>query len=147
MTNWNKKSVSKSEVEELTRKYGVDPITASIMVRRNIVEGKQVLYLMEDDLRFQHRPFQFNNMEEAVDRILEAKEEGEKILIFGLANDELGYVLPPNDFILNEDAPYMDKAIDVHGRRHYEETNSMGPKTAATIAAALEKTVNAFNAK
>ncbi len=83
MTNWNKKSVSKSEVEELTRKYGVDPITASIMVRRNIVEGKQVLYLMEDDLRFQHRPFQFNNMEEAVDRILEAKEEGEKILIFG----------------------------------------------------------------
>lgn len=41
----------------------------------------------------------------------------------------------------------MDKAIDIHGRRHYEETNSMGPKTAATIAAALEKTVNAFNAK
>lgn len=71
----------------------------------------------------------------------------EKILIFGLANDELGYVLPPNDFILNDDAPYMDKAIDIHGRRHYEETNSMGPKTAATIAAALEKTVNAFNAK
>lgn len=83
MTNWNKKNVSKSEVEELTRKYGVDPLTASIMVRRNIVEGNQALYLMEDDLRFQHRPFLFKSMEEAVDRILEAKEENEKVLIFG----------------------------------------------------------------
>lgn len=83
MTNWNKKSVSKSEVEELTKRFGVDSLTASIMVRRNLTEGQQVLYLLEDDLRFQHRPFSFNTMEEAVDRILEAKEEDEKILIFG----------------------------------------------------------------
>ncbi|MBR7065036.1 MAG: single-stranded-DNA-specific exonuclease RecJ, partial [Treponema sp.] len=30
-----------------------------------------------------HNPFLFKNMEDAVDRILDAKEEGEKILIFG----------------------------------------------------------------
>lgn len=59
------------------------------------------------------------------------------LLIFGLANDELGYVIPPNDFMLNESSPYLDKAIDRFNRRHYEETNSMGPETAATIADAF----------
>ncbi len=65
--------------------------------------------------------------------------EDEKILVFGLANDELGYILPPNDFILNEKSPYIDNARDRHDRRHYEETNSMGPKTAQVIADTVEE--------
>lgn len=68
--------------------------------------------------------------------------EDKELLIFGLANDELGYVIPPNDFMLNETQPYMDKAIDRHGRRHYEETNSMGPRTAQCIADAFSKVLD-----
>ncbi|MBR3768682.1 MAG: hypothetical protein IKL10_10665 [Clostridia bacterium] len=71
--------------------------------------------------------------------------DDENLLIFGLANDELGYVLPPNDFMLNEDAPYLDKAIDRFGRRHYEETNSMGPETAAIIAENFKKIIDTVN--
>ncbi len=69
----------------------------------------------------------------------------ENLLIFGLANDELGYVLPPNDFMLNTDAPYLDRAIDRFGRRHYEETNSMGPDTAALIAENFEIIMSKVN--
>lgn len=65
----------------------------------------------------------------------------ENILIFGLANDELGYVLPPNDFCLNEKSPYLDDGRDKHNRRHYEETNSMGPKTAEVIANAVAEII------
>lgn len=65
--------------------------------------------------------------------------EDDELLIFGLANDELGYVLPPNDFMLNTVQPYMDKAIDRFNRRHYEETNSMGPRTAQFISDAFVK--------
>ncbi len=65
--------------------------------------------------------------------------EDPDLLIFGLANDELGYVIPPNDFLLNASAPYLDKAVDRFGRRHYEETNSMGPETAGYIAEALSR--------
>lgn len=68
--------------------------------------------------------------------------QDENILIFGLANDELGYVLPPNDFVLNEKSPYIDNGRDKHDRRHYEETNSMGPKTAAAIAQTVEEIIN-----
>ena len=56
------------------------------------------------------------------------------LIIFGLANDELGYFIPPNDFILSEELPWLDRAIDKGGRRHYEETNSTGPRAAVAIA-------------
>ena len=69
-----------------------------------------------------------------------------EILIFGLANDELGYVLPPNDFLLNESSPYVDNGRDKFNRRHYEETNSVGPKTAHIIAKTVEEIVKKVNA-
>ena len=56
------------------------------------------------------------------------------LIIFGLANDELGYIIPPNDFILDETYPFLVKAFDHGGRRHYEETNSTGPRTAHILA-------------
>lgn len=62
---------------------------------------------------------------------------GKLFLVFGLTNDEIGYILPENDFFLDSDNPYGANAIDGNGRRHYEETNSVGPKTAGMLLAAL----------
>ena len=67
---------------------------------------------------------------------------GDDVMIIGLANDELGYVLPPNDFILHPETPYFENGRDVHNRRHYEETNSLGPETAATIADTVKEIIN-----
>ncbi|WP_407396871.1 single-stranded-DNA-specific exonuclease RecJ [Treponema sp.] len=86
--NWNKTNVLKSDVEAIQHKYGVDAITASILIRRGITNGRDIFYFLEDDLRYQHNPFLFNGMEDAVDRILAAAEKdengnSEKVLIFG----------------------------------------------------------------
>ena len=83
LKEWCKKEVSREAVKALCDLYGVDALTASIMVRRGITQANDVLYFKESDLRFLHSPFLFSNMEDAVDRITSAKEEGEKILIFG----------------------------------------------------------------
>ena len=80
---WSKKEVGRDLVRELTGRYGCDALTASILARRNIIEGPDLLFYLEDDLRYLHNPFLFTDMEDAVDRILDAKEEGEKVLIFG----------------------------------------------------------------
>jgi hypothetical protein len=56
------------------------------------------------------------------------------MLIFGLANDEIGYIVTPNDFYLDPVSAYFDGGKDAAGRRHYEETNSLGPNTAYKIA-------------
>ncbi len=61
------------------------------------------------------------------------------LLVFGVANDFTGYVVPPNDFMLDPEAPYVTDAKDRLGRKHYEETNSLGPKTAYVIAEVFEK--------
>jgi single-stranded-DNA-specific exonuclease len=83
LKDWNKKVVTKAEIEPLCKKYNINGILASIFVRRGITSGEKILFFLEKDLRFQHNPFLFNNMEDAVDRILAAKEDEEKILIFG----------------------------------------------------------------
>ena len=75
--------------------------------------------------------------------------DDKELLVFGLANDEVGYIIPPNDFLLDTDMPYLNRAKDIHGRNHYEETNSLGVKTAGKIAEVFEnmykKTQNTKN--
>ncbi len=87
-SKWIKKAISKEEVEKIKNQFSIDSLTATIFARRGITSGKEILYFMEDDLRFQHNPFLFKSMEDAVDRILAAvpekdSEDHEKILIFG----------------------------------------------------------------
>jgi len=65
------------------------------------------------------------------------------LVIFGLANDELGYFIPPNDFLLDEKYPFLVKTYDRGGRRHYEEINSVGPKAAHILAQAFEDILKA----
>ena len=83
MKNWIKKHITRTDIGALYDKFGVNALTASILARRGITEGNDVQFFLEDDLRFMHNPFLFNNMEDAVDRILQAKDESEKVLIFG----------------------------------------------------------------
>jgi len=58
-------------------------LVSSILTRREITNGSDILYYLENDIRYLHNPFLFNTMEDAVDRILSAKEEKEKVLVFG----------------------------------------------------------------
>ena len=81
MADWKKTIVSKTDVDNLVKKYNLDPLSASICVRRGITNGNDMLFYKEDDLRFQHNPFLFNGMEDVVDRLLAAKDENEKVLI------------------------------------------------------------------
>jgi len=64
---------------------------------------------------------------------------GEGFLIFGLCNDEIGYIVPPVDFYLHGSSPYLQRGVDASGRSHYEETNSVGPETAELIIGSLEE--------
>ena len=59
--------------------------------------------------------------------------------IVGLADDELGYIVPPDDFLVDEGAPYLEAAKPADGSRHYEETNSVGRGCADAIANALRE--------
>lgn len=83
MKTWNKKEISRDQALALHNKYKLGALEASIFTRRAVTEGSDLLYYLEDDTRFLNKPFEFSQMEDAVDRILAAVDEGEKVLIFG----------------------------------------------------------------
>ncbi|NLK46510.1 MAG: single-stranded-DNA-specific exonuclease RecJ [Treponema sp.] len=83
MKIWKKKEVSREVVKEIHDRYQCDALTAAILARRGITNGNDILYYLEDDERYLHSPFCFSSMEDAVDRVIEAAEEGEKVLVFG----------------------------------------------------------------
>jgi len=80
---WAKKEVNPEQVKEISVKYGCDLLTASILIRRGFNTGDSIRYFLEDDITSLRNPFALDGMEDAVERILAAKEEGEKVLVFG----------------------------------------------------------------
>ncbi len=57
----------------------------------------------------------------------------EPFWVMGLANDEIGYLIPPFEFELHPSAPYIFEAEG----DHYEETNSLGPDTVPLLTEAI----------
>src|SRR6056297_317280 len=80
---WQKSDINKETVRMLSERFNLDLLTAAVMVRRGVTEPKDLKYYLESDLLFTHNPFLFHEMEDAVDRILQAVHEGEKVKIFG----------------------------------------------------------------
>ncbi|MDR1399575.1 MAG: single-stranded-DNA-specific exonuclease RecJ [Treponema sp.] len=80
---WDKKDIPQTLVKDIAERYGCDLLTASILARRGIINGEDIRYFLENDPRHLRNPFELPDMADAVERILAAKEEGEKVLIFG----------------------------------------------------------------
>jgi single-stranded-DNA-specific exonuclease len=80
---WEKRDIPQEMVKELAARYGCDTLTASILLRRGISGGGEIQYFLEDDPRYIRNPFELPGMDDAVERILAAREEGEKVLVYG----------------------------------------------------------------
>ncbi|MFW6249975.1 MAG: single-stranded-DNA-specific exonuclease RecJ [Alkalispirochaetaceae bacterium] len=80
---WEKASLDKERVKEIVDRYNLDLLSASILVRRGVTESDEVLFYLEEDLQYAHNPFLFEEMEDAVERLLQAAEEEERVLVFG----------------------------------------------------------------
>lgn len=96
--NWRKKEIDPREVVETNRLYDLDglfpqfkdreaarwgDLAASIFLRRGVNTGTALQFYLENDLRYTHSPFLFQQMEDAVERILAARDENEKVLVYG----------------------------------------------------------------
>lgn len=55
--------------------------------------------------------------------------------VVGLGMDELGYLVPPYDFVVHPLTPYLREAEG----DHYEETNSVGPAIVPRVQSILER--------
>lgn len=83
----------------------------------------------------------FTNSKDNPDSLIDIahKYNIDNLIVVGLANDEIGYIIPPSDFLVNEEYPYIQTIVDSKDENHYEETMSVGETCAVKIASAFEK--------
>ena len=80
---WEYNEVDENNVLEISKRYGVSELLATILVSRNIVEDEKIKVFLEPSRNDFYDPFLMPDMEIAVDRIIKAMKGREKIVIYG----------------------------------------------------------------
>jgi single-stranded-DNA-specific exonuclease len=80
---WNILKPDKHHVEQLCTALEIHPLTATILVNRNITSSQQAKFFLHPTLENIRPPFSIQDMDIAVERIVKAIQDHEKILIFG----------------------------------------------------------------
>lgn len=80
---WLLKEFDKSRVLEISRTFGISPLTSIVLYNRGIREDEQIKNFLSKDLGTMYDPFLMRDMDKAVKRINAAKEAGERITIYG----------------------------------------------------------------
>ena len=80
---WEYNNVNENKVIEISKKYGISELLATILVSRDIVNDEKIKVFLNPSRNDFYDPFLMPDMEIAVSRIIKAIENKEKILIYG----------------------------------------------------------------
>ncbi len=80
---WEKTELDPGAVRETARRYELDLISASILLRRGLASDPSLPFVLDGDLARLHNPFLLEDMDKAVERILAAARAGEQVHVFG----------------------------------------------------------------
>lgn len=79
---WQYIENNKEEAERISKKFGISLLTAQIIANKNLKDEEIKIFLEPTRDSF-YDPFLLPDMEKAVERIIKAIEEKEKVVIFG----------------------------------------------------------------
>ena len=80
---WEYNEVDENKVLEISKKYGISELLATILVGRNIVEDEKIKVFLNPSRNDFYDPFLMPDMEIATNRIIKAIENKEKMVIYG----------------------------------------------------------------
>ena len=80
---WQIYEVDEEKVEELSNKYHLNKLLATILANRNIVNEEEIRLFLNPTRNDFHNPYLITDMEKAINRIVEAIEKQEKVTIYG----------------------------------------------------------------
>ncbi len=80
---WLLRDFDKKRVVEMSKKFQISPLTAIILYNRGICEDETVSRFLSRDLNLMHDPYLLKDMEKATERIIRARDNNEKITIYG----------------------------------------------------------------
>ncbi|MBO6024157.1 MAG: single-stranded-DNA-specific exonuclease RecJ [Bacteroidales bacterium] len=76
-------SVDKQQVAEIVKVLNIDENLATLLVQRGITNYEEAKTFFRPSLSLLHDPFLMKDMDKAVDRVLRAIQDGEKVLVYG----------------------------------------------------------------
>lgn len=80
---WELYNSNEELINQVVQKYDVGTLLASVLVSRNIVNTENVNVFLNPTRNDFHDPFEMPDMNLAVDRIIKAIENKEKVIIYG----------------------------------------------------------------
>ena len=80
---WKILTVDKQKTELLQSALKVSPVICDILVKRGVVTFEESKKYFRPELKDLHDPWLMKDMDKAVDRIIRAVYNNEKILVFG----------------------------------------------------------------
>ena len=80
---WQVYDVNDEQVEKILRENNINKLIATILSNKGIVEKEDINKFLNPTRNDFHDPYEMPDMEIAVERILKAKENNEKVIIYG----------------------------------------------------------------
>ena len=80
---WVCNEIDLEKVNEIKEKYNLTDLVAGILVKRNILKDEEIKVFLEPTRSDFYDPFLLEDMDVAVDRIIKAIENKEKVIIYG----------------------------------------------------------------
>ena len=146
--NWIIREINLEAQQILSRELNIPDLVAQILVNRGIVDVEKAEHFMSAELTDLHDPFLLKDMQEAVDRIMLAKENKDKVLIYGdydvdgvTSSAILHNVLKKMGIIVTNHIPHrMD---DGYGLNH--EIGEQALKDGVKLIITVDCGITAFN--
>lgn len=80
---WKYKELDEEKIEEIVKKFDVPELLATVLVNRGIVDDEEIRVFLNPTRSDFHDPYLMPDMEIAVERIIKAINNQEKVIIYG----------------------------------------------------------------
>lgn len=80
---WEYYNADEEKVNEISEKFNIDKLIARILLNRGIIEDEKISIFLNPNRNDFYDPYLLNDMDKAVDRIIKAINNKEKIIIYG----------------------------------------------------------------
>ncbi len=81
--NWQVYQVDEEKIQQLMEKYKINKLLATILVNRDIIEKEQIEKFLNPKRNDFYNPFEMPDMNVAIERIIKAIKNNEKVVIYG----------------------------------------------------------------
>ena len=83
INKWQIYEINEEQIEKIIQENNINKLIATILSNKGITEKEQIEKFLNPTRNDFHDPYNMPDMQKAVERILKAKENGEKVIIYG----------------------------------------------------------------